>query len=79
MTCNPKMNYILFSAMESKGGGVHSSVVRRGSGSSGWAVLFLTNDFNTPGVNEQFHSHFKITKSLCERIVKLKQWYSINI
>ena len=64
MTCNPKMNYILFSAM----GGFHSSVVRRGSGSSGWAVLFLTNDFNTPGkraIPFPFQNYKKLMRKDC--------------
>ena len=33
VTCNPKMNYIHFSAIELEG--FHSSVVRRGSEGSG--------------------------------------------
>ena len=66
MTCNPKMNYILFSAMES--GVFHSSVVRRGSGSSGWAVLFLANDFNTPGkraIPFPFQNYKKLMRKDC--------------
>ena len=50
MTCNPKMNYIFFlgdgvGGGGGGGGGFNSSVVRRGSESRGWAVLFFTNDF----------------------------------
>ena len=48
VTCNPKMNYIHFSAIElgGGGGGGHSSVVRRGSeGAVGRLYFFLQTIF----------------------------------
>ena len=52
MTCNPKMNYILFSAMESGGGrgGFHSSVMRRSREVAAGRFYFLQTIFNTPGL-----------------------------
>ena len=54
MTCNPKINYIHFSAIELEDFflGFHSCVMKER------LVDFnLTNNFLTRQVNEQFHSH----------------------
>ena len=58
----------LYSFLGDGVGGFHSSVVRRGSGSSGWAVLFLTNDFNTPGkraIPFPFQNYKKLMRKDC--------------
>ena len=53
----------LYSFLGDRVGVFHSSVVRRGSEGSGWAVLFIFiffyKRFLTRQVNAQFHSHFK--------------------
>ena len=49
-TSNKQSQDELYSFLGDRAGVFHSSVPRRRSEGSGWAVLFFTNDiFNTPG------------------------------
>ena len=71
------MNYIHFSAIELEGG--HISVMRRGREVEAGRFYFFTNNFNTQS-KRAIPFPFQITKiSFCERSVKIKQWYSINM
>ena len=52
-TSNMQSQDELYSFLGDRAGGFHSSVVRRGSEGSGWAVVFfLQTIFNTPGKRE---------------------------
>ena len=48
-TSNMQSQNELYSFLGDRVKGFHSSVVRKGSESCSWAVVFFTNDFNTPG------------------------------
>ena len=63
------MNYIHFSAIDLEGG--HISVMRRGQEVEAGRFYFLQTIFNTPSKRAKI--------SFCERTVKIKQWYSINM
>ena len=73
------MNYIHFSAIDLEGGGGHINVMRRGREVEAGRFYFLQTIFNTPS-KRAIPFPFQITKiSFCERTVKIKQWYSINM
>ena len=61
------------------GGGGHINVMRRGREVEAGRFYFLQTIFNTPS-KRAIPFPFQITKiSFCERTVKIKQWYSINM